>query len=100
MRRAAWIWSSSSAKLALERAVALGGTELGVLLGHDAHAIERAGQQRLRRPALGAALGGHRGGACPGHGGERRALVLGVALDGLDEVRHEVVAALELDVDP
>src|SRR5438034_295483 len=48
---------------------------------------------RLRR------LRGDRGAARAGHGIERGPLVGGVALHRLDEVRHEVGAPLELDVD-
>src|SRR5438034_763630 len=44
-------------------------------------------------------LRGDRGAARAGHGIERGPLVGGVALHRLDEVRHEVGAPLELDVD-
>ena len=86
------------------------GFEIGVLLGDDHEAGERAaeagfgGKQAFHRVAIGG-VGGDGGSGGGGdvagfdHGLERGALVLHVALGGLDEVGDEIVAALELDVD-
>jgi hypothetical protein len=86
------------------------GFEIGVLLGDDHEAGEGAaeagfgGKEAFHRVAIGG-IGGDGGGGGGGdvagfdHGLERGALVLHVALGGLNEIRDEVVAALELDVD-
>ena len=86
------------------------GLEIGVLLGDDHEAGERATQAGLGREQAfhGVAIGGVGGGRLSGGGGdvarlddgfERGALVLHVALGGFDEVGNEIVAALELHVD-
>ena len=86
------------------------GFEVGVLLGDDHEAGEGAaeagfgGKKAFHRVAIGG-IGGDGGSGGGGdvagfdHGLERGALVLHVALGGLNEIRDEVVAALELDVD-
>ena len=86
------------------------GFEIGVLLGDDHEAGERAaeagfgGEEALHGVAIGG-IGGDGGGGGGGDvtgfddGFERAALVLHVALGGFDEIRDKVVAALELDVD-
>jgi hypothetical protein len=86
------------------------GFEIGVLLGDDHEAGEGAAEagfgrkQTFHRVAIGG-IGGDGGGGGGGDvtglddGFERGALVLHVALGGLDEVGDEIVAALELDVD-
>ena len=73
--------------------------KVGVGLGHSKELAQRTGQHVVRFH-LGLGGGGAHGGvACVDYGGERVLLVLGVALDGLDQVRDQVVAALQLRVD-
>ena len=86
------------------------GLEVGVLLGDDHEAGERAaeagfsGEEAFHRVTIGG-IGGDGGGGGGGdvagfdHGLERGALVLHVALSGLDEVGDEIVTALELNID-
>ena len=84
----------------LQRQEVLVGLEVGVRLAEREHLAERAGEHVV---GLGLCLGGVGRGdrrvAGLDHGFEGAALVGGVALDGLDEVRDEVESALELDVD-
>ena len=73
--------------------------KVGVGLGHGKELAQCTGQHVV---GFHFGLGG--GGAYGGvarvdHGGERVLLVLGVALDGLDQVGDQVVAALQLRVD-
>ena len=69
----------------------------------DTHYLEREEMTALLRsmPRQGpfALAGSHRGCAGLGDRLQGAALVLGITLDGLDEVADEVVAPLELDVD-
>ena len=77
----------------------LGGAELRVRLGDGEQSPERRAEHRVR---LGRRLrpgGAHDRGAGPRHLVEDLALVRGVPLDGLDEVRDEVGAPAQLDVD-
>src|SRR5712692_817169 len=83
----------------LELREALVRLEVGVRLGQREELAEGAGQRVLRLRARLGGLRGH-GGAPRAHDRvERPPLVGGIALDGLDEVRDEVGAALELHVD-
>lgn len=73
--------------------------KIGVSLGHSEELAQGAGQH-----VVGFHLGFGRGGAHGGvarvdHGGKRVLLVFSVALDGLDQVGDQVVAALQLRVD-
>ena len=78
----------------------LGRAQLRVLLGDDAQAAERLAQHALRLARL------RRTGRLHGRGASLRDLLEGlalvgrVALDRLDQVRDQVVPALQLDVDP
>ena len=73
--------------------------KIGVSLGHGEELAQRTGQHVVRFH-LGLGCGGTHGGvARVDHGGKRVLLVFGVALDGLDQVRDQVVAALQLRVD-
>jgi hypothetical protein len=87
------------AERALQLAEALIRLQLGIRLGDREELAERAGQLVLGlRPRLGR-LRRHRRAAGADDLVERGALVRGVALDGLDQVRHQIGAALELHVD-
>src|SRR5262245_3373500 len=84
---------------ALEVAKALVGLEVGVRLGEREELAQGAGRLGL---GLGARLGGlRRHGRAAGahHLVERSALVRGVAPHRLDQVGHQIGAALELHVD-
>src|SRR6266704_552175 len=73
--------------------------EVRIRLG-ERHELAKGARERvLRLRARLRRLRGDRGAARAGHGIERGPLVGGVALHRLDEVRHEVGAPLELDVD-
>ena len=86
------------------------GFKVGILLGDDHEAGEGAaeagfgGEEAFHGVTIGG-IGGDGGGGGGGDvagfddGFERAALVLHVALGGLDEIGDEIVAALELDVD-
>src|SRR5438067_1654716 len=75
------------------------GLEVGIRLGQREERLQRAADHVLGLRLLCGALRAH--GHVPGldHGFEGLTLVGGVALDGLDEVRDQVVAALQLHVD-
>src|SRR5438552_12873019 len=73
--------------------------EVRIRLGERHELAEGARERVLRLRARLRRLRGDRGAARTGHGLERGPLVGGVALHRLDEVRHEVGAPLELDVD-
>src|SRR6266536_333143 len=88
-------------QLALQVEEVLVRLQLRVRLDRDHHLTQRAGQLTLRgRPLLGVgALHVHRLGAEPGDLLEHVPLVCGVRAYGLDQVRDQVVAAVQLDVD-
>ena len=78
------------------------GLEVGVVLGYREQAAQALAQHVLGLADLGGVAGGAgRDCGCPRVGDrfEGAALVPDVALDRLDQVRDQVVAALELDVD-
>src|SRR5262245_35164376 len=83
----------------LQRGEALDGAQLRIGLGQREQALERAGERALRLRLRAWPLGGHGAVARADHGLQRGALVPGVALHRLDEVRNQVVAAFELNVD-
>ena len=92
-------------QLGLQLLEVLGRAQLRVGLGDGEQAAERSAQLALglgdlsrRRGAAG--LRAHGVGARLRDGLEDLALVRRIALDGLDQVRDQVVPALELDVDP
>ena len=88
-------------QLALELLEVLCGSQLGVLLGDDHQPPDRRAQGGLGAGLLrrGVAVGRDRGAARPGHVLEGLLLVLCVALDRLDQVRDQVVAALQRGLD-
>ncbi len=86
-------------QLLLEHEEVLVGLELGVALGHGEQGLQGAGQHVVGLALVLDGLGVDGRGPGLGHALENAALVLGVALDGLDQVGNEVVAAAELDVD-
>src|ERR1043165_3491691 len=97
-------------ELLLQREHVLVGFQVRVRLGEGEHLAEHAGQralglaQLLHRRWIAGRGGRSEGGALCGiarldHRLERLALVLNVALRRLDQVRNQVVAALELHVD-
>ena len=98
-RRDAAILFSMSDDLGLELLEVLVGLEVRVGLRQREHLAKRAGQHVLRRGLLRRALGRDGGVARLHHGFEGAALVGGVSLDRLDQVRDQVVALLELNVD-
>jgi hypothetical protein len=86
-------------KLGLELLEVLGRAQLRICLGDGEQASEGLTQDTLGGAGGGGPGGGHRFGARIGHGLEDIPLVRGVALDRLDEILDQIVAALELDVD-
>ena len=86
-------------KLRLEVEEVLARPQLGVGLADGDQPPERRGQDVLRPRLLLDPACGLRRGAGDGDRLERLALVRRVALDGLDEVRNQVVSPSELDVD-
>ncbi len=100
-RRAAAILFSMSESSRLQLLEVLAGLEVRIGLAQREQLPERAAQhvlrRRLRRHA--AALRGDRGVARRHHGFERAALVGGIALHRLDQIRNEVVPLLGLHVD-
>src|ERR671934_155255 len=95
--RATTPWTQ--AELPLELLEVLGRAELRVRLRDGEQAPERGREDILRLRLLLHVLGLLRGGARLRYLLEGAALVGGVALDRLDEVRDQVVAAPQLDVD-
>ncbi len=85
--------------LALELPEVLVGLQLRVRLGHGEEASERLTEQPFRLRRLARRLCLLRGRAGLGDVLEGLALVRGVALDGLDEVRDQVPPPLQLDLD-
>ena len=77
------------------------GLELRVVLDDGEQGAQRRGQHVLGLGLGGDALGtgGHGRGACVGDVGQDLLLELHVALDGVHEVRDQVVPTLELDLD-
>src|SRR6185503_12574135 len=86
-------------ELALELAEVLVRLELGVRLGDREQPSEGLAQDPLGLTGLRGGARALRGRARLGDRLERAALVGGVALDRLDEVRDQVVPPLELDLD-
>src|SRR6476659_1515851 len=86
-------------KLALQLPEVLVGLQLRVRLGDREQPAERLAQDPLGLGRLGGRTCALRRGARLGDRLERAALVRRVALDGLDEVRDQVVPTLELDLD-
>src|SRR5690606_4852205 len=87
------------AEAALELCEAFDGAQLRVVLREREERLQRTGQRILRRGLLRRPLRHHRAAARLDDGVQRTAFVRRVALHGLDQVGHEVVAALELNVD-
>jgi len=87
-------------ELIVEVRKALVREELGVVLGHREEGPQALGQAAFfSREPIRARLG-QRGRPGARHPLEDVALVLGVALNHLDEVGQQVVSQLELDIDP
>ena len=101
-RRAAAILFSRSESSDCRCEEILVGLQVGIGLGEGEELAERAGQHVLRLRLRRGAAGGDRGVPRLDDRLERAALMGGVALHGLDEVRDEVVALLQLhrDVGP
>ena len=87
-------------QLGLQLLEVLGRAQLRVGLGDCEQPAERSAQRAFCLGDLRRALRAHRGRAGLRDGFEDARLVRRVALDALDEVRDQVVPALELDVDP
>ena len=98
-RRAAASLFSTLASSGLELLEIGVGLEVGIGLAQSDETPERAGERALGGGLLGRAARSQRRVAGLDHGLERRALMAGIALHRLDEVRDEVVALLELHVD-
>src|ERR1035437_10599740 len=75
------------------------GLEVRIGLGQRDQLAERAAQLVFGGGDLSRSLRGHRGVAGLRHVVERAALVRGVALHGLEQIRDQIVALLELHVD-
>src|ERR1039458_5580563 len=75
------------------------GLEVRIGLGQRDQPAERAAQLVFGGRYLRRSLRRHRGVASLDHVVERAALVRGVALHGLDQIRDQIVALLELHVD-
>jgi hypothetical protein len=75
--------------------------EIGVILDNCEQRAERRGEHVLGRRQLGRTLGARRNGVRTGVGHVRQDPLLEshVALDGIHEIRDQVVATLELDLD-
>ncbi len=86
-------------KLTLELQEVLAGLQLRIRFGYGKDAFQRFLHHVLGFTRFGGALGAQRGGTRLGDTLKHFPLVGGVALDGVDEVRDEVRAALELDGD-
>ena len=93
------MFCSTSRELGLQLLEVLGRAQLRIRLGDREQPPERRAEHVLGLRLLLDALRLLRGRARVRDRLERLALVRGVALDRLDEVRDQVVAAAELDVD-
>src|SRR5262245_8889240 len=86
-------------ELALQLEKVLVRAQLGVAFGDGEEALEGGRERRLGLRLVGRCRRLHREAAGAGHLLERHALVRGIALHGLDEVRAELPSPLELHVD-
>src|SRR5216684_1259633 len=85
-------------KRILQRGEALDGAELRIRLGEGEEALQRAGEHVLCLGLVGWAGSGHGTVAGVDDRFEGTFFMSGVALHGFDEIRDEVIAALELNV--
>ncbi len=85
-------------ELVLEREEILVGFEVGIGLGDGENGLKSAGQGRFGLAFVGEPRRAHGGGAGRGYVLERGLLVGGISFDRIDQVRNEIVSALELDV--
>ena len=88
-------------QLLLEGEDVLVGLELGIVLDDGEQGAQGSGQHVLGLGLFGRSLGARRNGVGPRFGdlGQDILLEVHVALDRVDEVRDEIVPALQLDLD-